>query len=68
MLAWFALAYATRADAGNWLHWAGLYVAACAAVSCLPSLADWRIVLSRPLGLLLYAALAVATYYLLTLR
>lgn len=68
-LAVFALVHATRVDASSWVHWAGLYVAVCAAVSCLPSLADWKIVLSRPLGLLLYAALAVVTaYYFLPQR
>ena len=59
-LAAFALVHAAAIDASQWLHWVALYVAAAAALSCLPSVADWKIVLSRPFGLLLYAALAAA--------
>ena len=59
-LAWLALVHAARIDARHWMHWAGLYVAAMAAVSCLPSRADAKIAISRPLGLLFYAALAIA--------
>ena len=62
-LAVFALVHAARVEASSWVHWAGLYVATCAAVSCLPSLTDWKLVWSRPFGSLLYAALAVAAVY-----
>jgi hypothetical protein len=62
-LAAWALVHATRVPASSWLHWALLYVATSAAVSCLPSLTDWKLVFSRPLGLLLYAALFVAAGY-----
>lgn len=63
-LAWFALTQVARVDANHWLHWLALYLAVGAAVSCLPSLADWKIVVSRPLGLLLYLAVAAAAGYL----
>ena len=49
-LAWFALWQATRIEPAHWLHWVVLYVAAVAAASCVPSTADARIVISRPLG------------------
>lgn len=62
-LAALALMQASRVDASNWAHWAVLYVAVSAAVSCLPSLVDWKLVASRPLGALLYAALAGAAAY-----
>lgn len=62
-LAAWALVHATRVPAPSWLHWALLYVATSAAVSCLPSLTDWKLVFSRPLGLLLYGALAAAAVY-----
>lgn len=61
-----ALLQAERVDASSWVHWGLLYVAAGAAVSCLPSPTDWRVVASRPLGALLYAALAAAATYGLT--
>jgi hypothetical protein len=57
-LAWLALRHAAGIDAAHWTHWAGLYVAAVMAASCLPSRADARIVVSRPSGLLAYGALA----------
>lgn len=62
-LAAFALAQAAAVDPARALHWVALYIATCAAVSCLPSLADLRIVLSRPLGLLFYLALGAAAFY-----
>jgi hypothetical protein len=62
-LAAFALVYAARIDDAHWAHWAALYIAVSAAASCLPSLADCRIVVSRPFGLLLYLALSVAVGY-----
>ncbi len=59
-LAVFALFRASHIEASSWMHWALLYVAASAAVSCLPSLTDWKLVASRPLGVLVYAALGAA--------
>ena len=59
-LAWFALVHAARVDATHWLHWVGLYVAAMAAVSCVPSRADLKIAFSKPAGLLVYGALIAA--------
>lgn len=56
-LALIAVDQAARWRVDHWAHWAGLYVAAAAGIACLPSLADWKIVLSRPLGLLFYASL-----------
>ncbi len=67
-LAWIALSYSTRFAAATWQHWAALYVAVAAAASCLPSLADWKIVFSRPIGLLLYVALAVGVGYIVLQR
>ena len=58
-----ALMQAARVDAASWVHWALLYVAASAAMSCLPSLVDWKLVASRPLGALLYVALAATATY-----
>jgi len=63
-LAALALVHATRIDAGSWAHWALLYVATGAAVSCLPSLADWKLVWSRPFGSLAYLTLAACVCYL----
>lgn len=63
-----ALVQATRWPIEHWAHWAVLYVAAAAALACLPSLADWKIVLSRPLGLLFYAALLAAGCWFWTQR
>lgn len=63
-LAAVALAQALRVDPASGVRWAGLYVAVIAAVSCLPSVADWKIVASRPIGLLLYVALGAAIGYL----
>ena len=62
-LAVFAFVHARRVDASSWVHGALLYVATSAAVSCLPSLADWKLVWSRPLGSIAYAVLAVAAGY-----
>src|SRR5687768_7634480 len=42
-LAAVGLTYATRWPLAHWAHWVGLYVAAAAALACLPSLADWKI-------------------------
>lgn len=67
-LAWLALVHATRVDATSWVHWALLYVATSAAVSCLPSLQDWKVVASRPFGALLYLVAAAAACYLLLQR
>ena len=67
-LALFALVRATDVDPGNWMHWALLYVATSAAVSCLPSLQDWKVVASRPFGALLYLAVAAAACYALLQR
>jgi len=64
-LAWVALLQAVSIEPASWLHWAVLYVATIAAVSCVPSRADLRIVLSRPLGLLLYVAIAAAAAWFL---
>jgi hypothetical protein len=50
-------ALALAADAGTWQHWAGLYAATVAMVSCLPSPADWRLAMSRPGGAVLYLLL-----------
>jgi hypothetical protein len=55
-LALWGLMQAAQWPADHWSHWAALYAAAAAALACLPSLADWRIVSSRPLGLLFYLA------------
>lgn len=55
-LALSALAAAMQWPASHWARWVALYVAAAAALACLPSLADWKIVASRPLGLVVYAA------------
>lgn len=52
------LLHATRTPATHWSHWLGLYGVAAIAASCLPSIADWKIVASRPLGSLLYLLLA----------
>ena len=57
-LAVLAFVHAARIDAQSWAHWALLYVATSAAVSCLPSLADWRLVASKPLGSFVYVAVA----------
>ena len=65
-LAALALGHAARWPTDHWAHWTGLYVAAAAALACLPSLADWKIVLSRPLGLLFYSALLAASYWFWT--
>lgn len=62
-LAAFAFVHALRIDASHWAHWALLYVATSAAVSCLPSLADWKLVWSKPLGSIAYAVLGVAAGY-----
>ncbi len=62
-LAVFALLHATRVEATSWTHWAVLYLAVSAAVSCLPSLTDWKLVASRPIGLLFYVALAAGAGY-----
>lgn len=62
-LAAFAFVHAVRLDAAHWAHWALLYVATAAAVSCLPSLADWKLVWSRPLGSIAWAVLGVAAGY-----
>ncbi|MEO6065556.1 MAG: hypothetical protein ABIP49_07265 [Lysobacterales bacterium] len=62
-LAVLALFQAGRFEAAGWAHWALLYVAASAAASCLPSLTDWKLVASRPLGALFYAAVAAAACY-----
>lgn len=67
-LAVLALTHAARLDAARWEHWALLYVAVSAAVSCLPSLTDWKLVASRPLGALFYAALAAGVLYALINR
>lgn len=63
-LAVMAFLHAGRVDARSWVHWALLYLATSAAVSCLPSLADWKLVGSRPLGSLAYVALGAAAGYL----
>lgn len=62
-LAVFVLLHASRVDAARWTHWVVLYLAVSAAVSCLPSLTDWKLVASRPLGLLFYVALAAGAGY-----
>lgn len=62
-LAVFAFVHAARVDARSWVHWALLYIATSAAVSCLPSIADWRLVWSRPIGSLAYVAVAAAAGY-----
>ncbi len=62
-IAVLALIHASRADAASWVHWALLYVASSAAVSCLPSLQDLKVVASRPLGALLYLAVAAAAIH-----
>lgn len=67
-LAVLALGQAARWPAGHWLHWVGLYVGAAAALACLPSLADWKIVFSRPGGLLFYGALLAGAYWIWTQR
>ena len=58
-----ALVHAARVGPQSWVHWALLYVATSAAVCCLPSFADLKIVASRPLGSLAYIALAVVAGY-----
>ena len=67
-LAALALVHAARVDAASWMHWALLYVATSAAVSCLPSFVDWKVVASRPFGALVYVALVAATGYALMQR
>jgi hypothetical protein len=63
-LAIAALVTSVRWPASHWAHWFALYVAAAAALACLPSLADWKIVGSRPLGLVFYAAVLAAGCWL----
>jgi hypothetical protein len=60
-----AFVEATRVAAASPWHFALLYVATSAAASCLPSLADWRLVASKPFGSLAYVALAAAVWYAL---
>ncbi|HET9483348.1 MAG TPA: hypothetical protein VFO79_05270 [Xanthomonadales bacterium] len=62
-LALLALVHAARVEPRSWVHWALLYVATSAAVCCLPSFADLKIVASRPLGSLAYVALAAVAGY-----
>ena len=55
-----AFVHALRVDPAEAMHWVLLYLATSAAVSCLPSRADWKLVASRPAGSLAYVALAAA--------
>jgi hypothetical protein len=64
-LAGLAWLHAARLEDTHWLHWAALYLAAAATVSCLPSLADWRIVFSRPVGVVVWAGTLGAMGWLL---
>jgi hypothetical protein len=56
-LAWLLYRVAIAEPIDAWTHWAALYAATAAAVSCLPSTADWRLAASRPFGTALYALL-----------